>query len=266
MEVRWARLLIKVEGKSRPSVVNILEGSRSFELQIWWEIPPWVTGVYPVSSREEEKAPEVEDVGEARAVKWLSFPGPKSNLIGHREQARREKVGKRLAPVASEALMDGRGGVHSDARWNREGLRVMGEEPIQQAVFGDGPKAWARCGKRPVAFKAGSGPKEGRMGQQCGARKTSTDGAASRVGLCGPEESEVQAGPSNKLRDLKVAKREVWGPKKALKGARPSGEVSGSEEKRRMKGGGCEPRREGFFRSSRRSGVDLCEGNSAVRL
>ena len=33
-EVKWARILIKVEGKSRPSVVNILEGPRSFELQI----------------------------------------------------------------------------------------------------------------------------------------------------------------------------------------------------------------------------------------
>ena len=34
-EVKWARMLIKVVGKSRPSVVNILEGPRSFELQIW---------------------------------------------------------------------------------------------------------------------------------------------------------------------------------------------------------------------------------------
>ena len=31
-EVKWARMLIKVVGKSRPSVVNILEGPRSFEL------------------------------------------------------------------------------------------------------------------------------------------------------------------------------------------------------------------------------------------
>ena len=52
-EVKWARMLIKVEGISRPSVVNILEGPRSFELQIWWEISPWVTGVYPVSSSDE---------------------------------------------------------------------------------------------------------------------------------------------------------------------------------------------------------------------
>ena len=39
-EVMWARMSIKLIGKSRPSAVNVLEGSRSFELQIWWEIPP----------------------------------------------------------------------------------------------------------------------------------------------------------------------------------------------------------------------------------
>ena len=39
-EVKWARMLIKSEGKSRPSTINILEGPRSYELQIWWEIPP----------------------------------------------------------------------------------------------------------------------------------------------------------------------------------------------------------------------------------
>ena len=32
---------------ARPSTVNILTGSRSYELQIWWELPPWVAGVYP---------------------------------------------------------------------------------------------------------------------------------------------------------------------------------------------------------------------------
>ena len=35
MKVIWARILVKLEGKTRPSVVNILEGLRSFELQIW---------------------------------------------------------------------------------------------------------------------------------------------------------------------------------------------------------------------------------------
>ena len=31
----------------RPSVVNILEGKRSFELQIWWELPLKSIEVYP---------------------------------------------------------------------------------------------------------------------------------------------------------------------------------------------------------------------------
>ena len=33
-KVKWARILIKSAGKSRSSIVNILEGQRSFELQI----------------------------------------------------------------------------------------------------------------------------------------------------------------------------------------------------------------------------------------
>ena len=67
------------------------------------------------------------------------------------------------------------------------------------------------------------------------------------MGLCGPDLSGVQAGPSNNLRDLKVGKRGVWGLKKALRGARfvPSGVVTGSEEKRRMKGGDASPGAEG---------------------
>ena len=43
----WARILVKAEGRERPSTVNILSGSRSYELQIWWELPPWVAGVFP---------------------------------------------------------------------------------------------------------------------------------------------------------------------------------------------------------------------------
>ena len=33
-KVSWATVLVKLEGKTRPSVVNILEGARSFEIQI----------------------------------------------------------------------------------------------------------------------------------------------------------------------------------------------------------------------------------------
>ena len=34
LKVSWARILVKIEGMVRPSVVDILEGAGSFELQI----------------------------------------------------------------------------------------------------------------------------------------------------------------------------------------------------------------------------------------
>ena len=42
----WARILVKEEGRERLSTVNILLGSRSYELQIWWELSPWIVGVF----------------------------------------------------------------------------------------------------------------------------------------------------------------------------------------------------------------------------
>ena len=48
----WARILVKVEGKERPSTINILSGSRSYEFQLWWELPSWVARVFP--SKEVE--------------------------------------------------------------------------------------------------------------------------------------------------------------------------------------------------------------------
>ena len=66
-ELSWARMLVKASGLPRPSTVNILEGPRSFELQIWWEVRPWVTDVYPVITTGSVQSPKEEDDGEARA-------------------------------------------------------------------------------------------------------------------------------------------------------------------------------------------------------
>ena len=46
-EISWVRILVMLNGMARPNTVNILASSRSYELQIWWELPPWVAGVYP---------------------------------------------------------------------------------------------------------------------------------------------------------------------------------------------------------------------------
>ena len=45
-KVLWARILVSLKGKERPSTINILENVRSYELQIWWELPSWIAGVY----------------------------------------------------------------------------------------------------------------------------------------------------------------------------------------------------------------------------
>ena len=52
-KISWARILVKLKGKERPSVANILEGVRSFEVQIWWKIPPRCIAVYLLKESKE---------------------------------------------------------------------------------------------------------------------------------------------------------------------------------------------------------------------
>ena len=266
-EVKWARMLIKVIGKTRPSVVNILEGPRAFEVQIWWEFSPWVTRVYPVSSKDEVKKPEEEDDVETRATKRVSHLGPNNILSGQWEKACWAKVEKRTGPAesvpvpsASGALMSGRGGAYSKDGWNKQdGLCVLGVGPIQQAGTGVGsmgracfplglkepvffgPRASIR--RSPYGLKTGSGLEEGLKRQQGGAHNFPSNGPAVLGGLFGPEMAGMQAGPLNELRDLKVSKRGYWGLKQVCKGARfgPSGEVTGQKEIRRREEGGASP-------------------------
>ena len=120
-EMKWARMLIKSEGKARPSTINILEGPRSYELQIWWEIPPWVMGVYPAVSRVAEKFPREEDEVVARAARQVGLPSPSCNDEGLWEQScGTEKVigsglvGAAFVSPVSGALMENRNGAYVD--------------------------------------------------------------------------------------------------------------------------------------------------------
>ena len=66
----WARILVKMKSSGRPTSVNLLEGARSYELQLWWEIQPRVTEVYPHRHRRETDRtnPRVEDEEKIRAA------------------------------------------------------------------------------------------------------------------------------------------------------------------------------------------------------
>ena len=51
MDLLWARILVKMEGKEKLSSVNLLAGARRYELQIWWEIQPKVVEVFPRTNK-----------------------------------------------------------------------------------------------------------------------------------------------------------------------------------------------------------------------
>ena len=61
----WARILVKMKRVGRPTSVNLLAGARSYEIQLWWEIQPEVTEVYPCRFRKETEMaiPRVENEG-----------------------------------------------------------------------------------------------------------------------------------------------------------------------------------------------------------
>ena len=102
-KVMWARMLIKVVGKSRPSAVNILEGSRSFELQIWWEIPPWLAEVYPVCSRSKTENPKKGDDGSVLAAWSVGVSLPRSNDVGQKGQENVSKKGRHKGLLMAES-------------------------------------------------------------------------------------------------------------------------------------------------------------------
>ena len=109
MKVMWAKILVKLVRKTRPSVVNILEGLRWFELQIWWEIPPWSVKVYATRGRfsfEAENPEEKEDVG-ARVAQRVGVSNPRSNDAWQEGQECLSKKGKSKVHVVADGFKSG---------------------------------------------------------------------------------------------------------------------------------------------------------------
>ena len=235
-EVKWARMLVKMVGKSRPSVVNILEGPRSFEMQIWWEVSPWGSGVYPVGARAEAEISEVEEEAEARAGKRVELCWKKINDEGQSLQGCKTKLGKKKGHAEADAVcsapgavQNGRGGADAEKWGNKSaGSWAKGEGHLQQvrsrggsnvrACFLPGLKGNVSYGPRdtitrsPTVIKTGSGLEVRLQLQLDEARKSSNGGAAGKIGLLGLEvPGPLQAGPSNWIRDLKKGKRGNWG-------------------------------------------------------
>ena len=138
MELSWARILIKSTGSPRPSTVNILEGPRSFELQIWWEVPPWVTDVYPVYARVAAKSSEEGEDGAARAEMRVGFDRPNCN-------------DERLQRLAGEPDAGGQAGL-VEAGWDR-----LGAKHLTKHRGVDQKGAWDRETAGTISFWGGGG-------------------------------------------------------------------------------------------------------------
>ena len=258
-EMKWARMLVKMVGKSKPSVVNILEGPRSFEMQIWWEVCPWVSGVYPVGARDEAETPEEEEEAEARAGKRVEFCWKKINDEGQSLQGRKIKLGKKKGHAEADAVFsapgadqNGCGGAVAEGWGNKStGSSAKGEEFSQQARSRGGSKVRAcflprlkgndfygprdTITRSPTVRKSGSGLEVGLQLQLDEARKSSHGGAAGMNGLLGlVAPGPLQAGPSNWTRDFKKGKMGNWGLIKVAQSG-PVGDTSGSREEWRMK-------------------------------
>lgn len=65
-ELLWARILVSLEGKERSRVINVEVSSRSYELQVWWEILSWIFGVFPLKSSRGDGGQPREEEDEAQ--------------------------------------------------------------------------------------------------------------------------------------------------------------------------------------------------------
>ena len=104
-ELLWARILVKMSSNAKHDSVNLIEGDRSYEVQIWWEIRLTVAEEGRKSSRSTGGTADIgeEDDRDARAKGHLS-PARVANCHTSRNELR--EVGNR--PVMGNCSAAGR--------------------------------------------------------------------------------------------------------------------------------------------------------------
>ena len=167
MEMKWARILIKTTGSPRPSTVNISEGPRSFELQIWWEVPPWVADVYPVRARAAAKSLKEEEDGAARAEMRVGIIRPNCNDDRQKGMAWESNARGQAGLVEAERVKFGathllkrRGGDHvGDWVIEKAGSSSLGGGLVQRVAIGPTNRVGFKNGlKGPQLFGPKSDP------------------------------------------------------------------------------------------------------------
>ena len=99
-EISWVRILVRLKETVRPGTVNILASLRSYELQIWWELPPWVAEVYP---SKMEVAEGLQKRREEDEYKWRVAKGASSGSAHTKSDWRAGMTGELMAMQSSDA-------------------------------------------------------------------------------------------------------------------------------------------------------------------
>ena len=138
-EISWVRILVRLQETMRPSTVNILAGSRSYELQIWWELSSWVAEVYP---SKMEVAEGVQKRREEDEYNWRVSKGASSRSDHIKADWRAGTTGELMGRQSSDAA----------ARFPRKasdhdiGCRVEQENPTVDISSNAGPDGLSPAG------------------------------------------------------------------------------------------------------------------------
>ena len=52
VQIQWARILVRLNGRSLPVSLQLVVGSMCYSIQLWWEVPPKFSKVVPRSCSE----------------------------------------------------------------------------------------------------------------------------------------------------------------------------------------------------------------------
>ena len=143
LELRWARVLVKMRNQNCPKTVHLLEGMRSYALQLWWELQPWFIelrpSTYQVFAARVLREEEDEGYTSAFSREWFykspSKNGSQSSLgdgpIRPEKTCSLDTIAKDFNAVEAEAgvgLREGELGIKElDSRWTLEiGMSPLG--------------------------------------------------------------------------------------------------------------------------------------------
>lgn len=141
---------MKTDGKDLPGVLNLVVGSLCFAIQLWWEVPPWVSVTVPAQGREW---PQGRDEG--RMVSHVGSSVGPSRVQETVETVEAVEVGseEQMGAASVEYGLGMAGGTEAGKGYDGKGKRVVEEmggasEGVSLRGKGSGPSMfWAESSK-----------------------------------------------------------------------------------------------------------------------